>query len=391
MALKSRKSITASLLFITSTIAIAALRRLRPEGLSSLLALGFFSVSISTHAQRYVEISAQIELVSYPAGEPNGAASAKPRTISFVCITGTNEWRIENDFVRSAEDKWFFDGTNVYNSLHATRPASEEGTDRIAKTSEFANVPFERAKSNLTINIRPSHDGHPLGDVSVNIPWLAFCSGTYLKRDGRLIPLPASILHHTRDRFAYTDKTETFEDAFGLPRTVDLFTSKSLYQASNDGFDKEYFSENRYMEWAKKIASNLQEGVLMFHYAVTESTNFLGLNFPTRFEFFQNGRKHEQNGDWFCRGIGRVKSIRPSAKPESLFVPSLQQTIVDWRFRDAATSVDSIIYIDQWFRGADHLFLRISRRLDFLPHLCLMSKKRRGFPMEIRLRHGQNL
>jgi len=116
-------------------------------------------------------------------------------------------------------------------------------SDRIANTIGLAAVPFERARSNLTINIWPSRDGHPLGDVSVNIPWLAFCSGTYLKREGRLVPLPAAILHHTRDRFAYTDKTETFEDTFGLPRTVDLFTSKSLYQASNDDFDKEYFSE----------------------------------------------------------------------------------------------------------------------------------------------------
>jgi len=63
-----------------------------------------------------------------------------------------------------------------------------------------------------------------------------------------------------------------------------------------------------------------------------------------KFEFFQNGRKHEQNGDWFCRGIGRVNSIGPSAKPESLFVPSMQQTIVDWRFRDATKSVDAITY-----------------------------------------------
>jgi hypothetical protein len=62
----------------------------------------------------------------------------------------------------------------------------------------------------------------------------------------------------------------------------------------------------------------LQEGALVFHYAVLESTNLLGRNFPTKFEFFQTGRKYEQDGNWFCQGIGRVKSIRQSAKAPAL-------------------------------------------------------------------------
>jgi hypothetical protein len=33
-----------------------------------------------------------------------------------------------------------------------------------------------------------------------------------------------------------------------------------------------------------------------------------------------------------------------TAKPEGLFLTSMQQTIVDWRFRDPATKVDGIIY-----------------------------------------------
>jgi hypothetical protein len=163
-------------------------------------------------------------------------------------------------------------------------------------------------------------------------------------RNGRIIPLPVAELRHTRDRFAYTDKTETFPDALGLPRTVELFTSRSLYRSSQDDFDNESSFGDRYAAWKKKSVASLEEGVRTFQYSVLESTNVFGRTFPIKFEFFQKGRAYEQNGNWFCRGIGSVKSIRPSARPEGLFVPSLQQTIVDYRFRDPTGKVRSIVY-----------------------------------------------
>ena len=301
-------------------------------------------ISFDSHPQRFVEISAEIDSIAWRGEDTNGAASAEPRIISLVCITGTNEWRIDHDFIGNAEEKWFFDGTNVYNSTRITKPVSEETRTKMAKAGGPVAVPFELAKSNLTIRVWESRDGHPLGDKAANIAWLAFCSGPYLKREGRLVPLPVDTLHYTPDRFAYADKTKTFADEFGLPRLVELFTSKSLFQASVEDFYQEHFTTGRYAEWTKSVVTGLEEGVLMFHYEVTESTNLLGWNFPLRFEFFQKGRKHIQNGDWFHRGIGRVKSIRTASKPENLFVPSMQQTIVDWRFRDEASQVNAIIY-----------------------------------------------
>lgn len=284
--------------------------------LSNLLVLSLLLGSNFANAQRYVEITGEIAVTSYPGGGTNNAASAKsPRIISFVCVTGTNEWRIENDFVRGGESSWCFDGTNVYESLRMT-----------------------------TINIWESHDGHPLGNPGVNIPWLALCSGTYLKREGRLIPLPVDDLHHTPDRFAYSDKTKTFDDGIGLPQAVDLFMSQSLFQTSVDDFEKEWLSPRRYQDYPKSVVSKLPDGALTFHYAATESTNFLGWNFPTQFEYFQVGRKYVQNGDWFCRGIGTVKSIRKSSKPGNLFMPGMQKTIVDWRFRDVASQVNALMY-----------------------------------------------
>ena len=220
--------------------------------------------------------------------------------------------------------------------------ARDEGPNR--PSHPLGQAPFEVARSNLTINVWPSRDGNPLGDAGVNIPWLAFCSGHYLRREGQLVPLPLEPGRHTRDRFAYTDQTETFQDNFGLPRKVDLFLSRSLFMVSEIDFDKEAFRGDRSAEWIKKRAQNLEEGAHMFHFAVTESTNFLGWTFPTRFEFFQNARKFEPNGDWYWQGTGSVKSIRASAKPEGLFDTRMQQSIVDWRFRDPASSVNALTY-----------------------------------------------
>jgi len=259
-------------------------------------------------AAHFVEISAEIEVSGYRLGDTNSAAKAKPRRMNVVCITGSREWYIENDYQQLEE--WLSDGTNV---LCRTQPPSDSEKELLRK----AGGTFTPITEPWT-QVWRSDDGHPLGHFGVNLPWLAFCSGTYLKSEGRVIALPCGILRHCPDRFAYTDVTTTFADELGLPRSVDLFTSKSRFLAAKTDWDKEHSFGDRYTEWNKKMAANLQEGLLVFHYAVLESTNVLGRSFPTKFEFFQTGRPYEQMGDWYCQGIGRVKSIRPSTKPPAL-------------------------------------------------------------------------
>lgn len=281
-----------------------------------LMILCFLVHPVATAAQEYVEITGEIEVTSYPNGNTNDPpSSSSPWRITFVCVSGPKAWIVEHD----AESKWSFDGTNVYHRLGFP-----------------GNTP--------TVNIWESRDGHPMGYPGVNLAWLAFCSGSYLKREGRLIPLPDDILRHTPDRFAYTDKTETFTDEPGLPSRIDLFTSKSLYQASVDDFYGERLSGRRYEEYTRNVVSNLQDGILTFHYAVTESTNFLGWRLPTKFEYFQKGRDYVQNGRWYHRGVGKVSSLRPTEAPTSPFVAGEKRTIVDWRFRDAPSGVNALTY-----------------------------------------------
>jgi hypothetical protein len=291
---------------------------------------------------QFVEISAEIKLTMYRTGQTNAADNAKPRVISAVCVAGPNAWRIEDDWVHGGVDKWLFDGTNVYESLQVVSPPSPEMQQNLEKVRGPAMVPFETARSNLTINIWPSLDGHPLGDPTVNIEWLAFCSGPYLKRQGRVIPLPCELLRHTPDRYAYTDHTEVFSDSFGLPRLVDLFMSRERYLSSVDDFYKGWGV--RYLKWMRSAVTNVTEGALTFHYAVTDTTNFLGRTFPLRFEFYQKGRSFIQNGDWFKQGVGTLKSIREVAAPKNLFDSKMQQTVVDWRFSDSASGANANLY-----------------------------------------------
>jgi hypothetical protein len=263
--------------------------------IGSLAALCFGLLPIPLQAADFVEISAEIESFGYRLQDTNSINRAKPKTTRVVCITGGKEWFLSNDYQQP--EQWLFDGTKVWCK---TEIKSETG----AKTFHTQDW--------------PPADGRPMGHFGVNIPWLAFCSGAYLKREGRMIPLPAAVLRHCPDRFAYTDLTTTFDDGLGLPRTLDLFSSRALFIKSHTDWDEEQGFGNRYTEWKNKTAPKIQDGILVFHYAVLESTNLLGKTFPTKFEFFQIGRQYEQMGDWYCQGIGRVKSIRASTNSPSL-------------------------------------------------------------------------
>jgi len=81
--------------------------------------LGLGLLPIDHQAAQFVEISAEIETFGYRLGDTNSIERAKPKTVSVVCITGSKEWSIENDF--QERQAWLFDGTNV---LCKTRPRS---------------------------------------------------------------------------------------------------------------------------------------------------------------------------------------------------------------------------------------------------------------------------
>ena len=296
--------------------------------------------SAHAHPQRYVEITAEVELISYKVA--TNSLTQKRRTFALVCNVGTNEWRIESDFLRTGREVWYFDGTNVYQSIQITKTPS--GPPLVHSRQPLPKfLPFNIAKSNLTINIFPSPGGHPLGNLGVNIPWLAFCSGTYLKQRSRVIPLPTTIVREALDAFAYIDEVEAFDDEFGLPKSVNLFTSRTRARRSLD--DGRQINRIR-LEQAKErwLPPAYPDNTLKFHYQVDESTNVAGWHFPVGFTYTEY--RPDTQGRWqpFVGGTGRVTGLHESVKPEPEFPRDMKQTIVDYRFRSDKTTLEAIVY-----------------------------------------------
>src|SRR6185295_648828 len=99
-----------------------------------------------------------------------------------------------------------------------------------------------------------SMDGNPCSEnLGVGLPWLAFCSGTYLKRPHRRLPMPGGW-----DKDVYFDKTVVFNDGFGLPKSVEFYRTDTRLSAK---------------------------------YQVEQSTNALGWSFPSQFSiiFYREG------------------------------------------------------------------------------------------------------
>lgn len=202
-----------------------------------LFALGCHDIS----ADQFVKVEAELQILEVKWLEPEPSAKSQVRPpstnewkIAFSAIVGTKEWRLEGNFSRNSRDCWLFDGTNVLNSIRMTGPAesANHGNTNGPGLLGPALSLSSSDETNMTINIHVTPGGYLPGDASQNIPWLALCSGSFLKRSGRTIPYPVAILGHSPDSFAYTDKTQVFDDELGLPRKIELFTSESLYSSS---------------------------------------------------------------------------------------------------------------------------------------------------------------
>lgn len=296
---------------------------------------GILATTVRAHSQQYVKISAEIELINYVTNETR----LPRRTYSVECITGTNEWRIDNNFPLNGKESWYFDGTNVYHRLQFA-----PGTESLRNTGSFNpthKIPAE-ALFNVTVSIIPSPGGHPLGNLGVNIPWLAFCSGSYLRRPGRNLPLPTAEIQITPTAFAYTDETRSFQDTLGLPEAVVLATSKSRYASSLA--DERLLRHPRVLDARVQPSFGLPNGAVQFRYETAETTNVLGWIIPRTFTYIHYEFDQDEHPVASVGGEGRLIAAQPSAKPQNVFVEGGSQTVVDYRFRHRARVLDGIVY-----------------------------------------------
>jgi hypothetical protein len=303
-----------------------------------------FALITRAYAGNYVRIAAELDLFvieNLSATQPSGATVTIIKTnhlaIPVVCVVGTNVWQLDGDFVTGAKTRWYFDGTNVCLSLQhkEEKPDNPALANGAAPLDLHSNSQTAETKPDVTIDIQVTPGGYPPDDVEVNIPWLAFCSGSFLKQSERIIPLPTSALGHAPDAFAYSDKTVTFEDALGLPKEIEMFTSASLYHASV----KQFWPNRKELP-----SSENKDGIRKFHYIVTQSTNFQGWHFPLEFEYTQDLPGYYLQNPATHYGSGKVISIQTASEPEGVFDLSQNQTVVDWRFEHETKPVHGLIY-----------------------------------------------
>ena len=229
-------------------------------------------LALSASAAQFVEISARVETIEWRYQEETGLPLKNLRTHTLRCIVGKDQWLMEN-LSRSnvTESTWFLQGMIVRQvSYNATDDSSSDGTGYRSSRRSARNV-----------GIMASPEGYPGGDVLANATWFAFCSGPFLQKTTRGVPLPTAGVNETV--FGFTNELRAFADALGLPR------SASFYAPPRE---------------------------LKCRYEVPQSTNVLGWNFPLAF----TAEQHEQDrfGKWE-RNLtihGRVTSIRSVPKLE---------------------------------------------------------------------------
>jgi hypothetical protein len=204
-------------------------------------------------AAQFVDLRAQIEFYDW--------SKSPPKVVNVHCIVGTNSWEMDGDFCSNCDQTYWFTGKRII--------------EHSITTKILPNVPLEEAAPiGVEIDrVSESVDGNP-GTLSAcgpngerrdvgpdylcewaRVAWMAFCSGPCLKRPGRLIFPPYDFWKEMICApSGFSDRTEVFDDALGLPKSVNLYTPKT-------------------------------EPVLQ--YRVVGSTNVLGWHFPLEFNIAQ--------------------------------------------------------------------------------------------------------
>jgi hypothetical protein len=273
------------------------------------VAVLFLMAWFSARAEQYVRISAEVETYEYRRGDTNNISGKA--TFLADCIVGLQHWRVDNNYSRNADVCWFFDGTNIINTSRISRALPPEVSQALRERFSLTPSMPEKTSSNSMFRVYSLAPGVPLGDVGVNIPWLAYCSGSYLKVADQRIPMPFTEFGG-HSAAATSNPVVTFADDLGLPKAIE-------------------------------IVSHPDHSPLL-RYVVAVATNIGGWNVPLEFHLLQFQRTQGGGTAVAYGATGKVLSITPSEPPPSPLTANSRQTIVDYRFKDMAKGVDAIVY-----------------------------------------------
>jgi len=287
------------------------------------------------------EICALVEV----QGHTYGSSTPVPiRTNSYTfkvrCVVSATRWFMENHAPRNSILYFYCDGTNTYSTFEYTRDYDPTTAPSLQKHLGFVNGRVAGALPILTVI--PSL--HPLEDMGVNAPWMAYCSSGFLAQRARLMPLPGPWhIRHSLYALGYTDETTLFEDALALPCSLDLYSSMSLMRQSPH---RSLLIRDEQMTPVRApFLTPVPFGDHELHcrYRVLQTTNLSGCQIPLQFrlELLPHQSEGQRVGGTV---VGRTERVTQVAKVPEFAPPRGGAAITDLRVRDPATLVDAVVY-----------------------------------------------
>lgn len=239
------------------------------------------SFPLISRGAEYVEIRAELTSTF------ESSARTNLDSFSATCIVGTNDWFLSGDFAFNSHSEYWLVSSNIVErrvfttSMYEQR-AKDFVSEKILKQGPSKPIPGSYPWAGETHTTVRSWE-QPFGIGVERVFWLAFCSGSYLQKGARQIPLPIGPVSRAS---GFSDKTVLLEGGQGLPQETKLY---------------------------------MTGGQLVCAYEVLGTTNFFGRRFPLAFRLIQYGnppRELTASGGPKYTVMGRVSSIRIGKKPE---------------------------------------------------------------------------
>lgn len=234
-----------------------------------LVLLPYLLLPTESAFAQYVEVSLGIDQTFWRL-DPSGQLSEKRRTNSAQCVFGPNFWFIEGEFTLNGKQTWWCTASNIVTQTVITKQVPE--FERRAMTLGIPHV------GEKFVRVYGPSDSFHLSGIG-HVTWLAFCSGSFLMAEGRRVLPP--FLTGTDDE-GLTDSTQTFPDAFSLPKNMKIYRDKTN---------------------------------LVCVYEVQQSTNFAGGSVPAQFELTQYRDSGKGTMERWWRVMGTVTSMRETSRP----------------------------------------------------------------------------
>jgi hypothetical protein len=306
---------------------------------------------VSADASPYIALRVNISQTNFPPARmqsgslSNGIAPGHVTRWTARCVIGREGWSIENSFSPNAVNTYFFDGTNVLHTSKITAKANIPESIRKRLPLGVSEALDREPNESDWIFLAISPGDLPLNNFGVQLPWLAFCSGGYLSKPGRVVPLLSPLIRAAPGAFGFRDETEAFGDGLGLPREIQLFASERLFAKAvkHESIVRVGRTPSQIRELLNP-QSGLPEGFLKARYHVLTHTNVGDWIIPTSFAYEEFAPGPGQKPTLVLAADGCVVSIQSAIRPILALSPGQRYSVADYRLRHRFKLVDQIHY-----------------------------------------------